>query len=69
MAELAHSGGFALSADALGAIRADFDAGRADEAETAAEIRDTCAGPASCPTRTPPSASPSPGASSRPTCR
>ncbi len=43
MTELSRSGGFALSADALDHIRADFDAGRADEAETAAEIRATYA--------------------------
>jgi threonine synthase len=43
MDELARSGGFALSQGALDRIRADFDAGRADEAETATVIRDTYA--------------------------
>ncbi len=41
MGELAQSRGFALPQGALKRIRADFDAGRADEAETAAEIRNT----------------------------
>ena len=41
--ELAGSGGFSLSRGALDRIRADFDAGRADEAETAAAIRETLA--------------------------
>ncbi len=39
MASLAQSGRFVLSDELLAAIRADFDAGRADEAETAATIR------------------------------
>jgi threonine synthase len=41
MEALARSGTFTLDAAALAAIRADFEAGRADEAETAAAIRDT----------------------------
>ncbi|MEO8669511.1 MAG: threonine synthase [Bauldia sp.] len=41
MDALAKSGGFAIDAGPLAAIRADFAAGRADEAETAATIRDT----------------------------
>jgi threonine synthase len=41
MAGLARSGRFALSADARRRIAADFIAGRADETETAAEMRDT----------------------------
>ena len=44
MDELARSGGFALSQGALEAIKADFEAGRADDAETSAEIRNTYAG-------------------------
>ncbi len=43
MTGLNRSGGFKLSRDALDRIRADFDAGRADETETAAEMRDTYA--------------------------
>jgi len=43
MDELARSGGFRVSAPALDRIRADFDAGSADEAETAAESRGTYA--------------------------
>jgi threonine synthase len=39
MASLKQSGRFALSDAMLAAIRADFDAGRADETETAAAIR------------------------------
>ena len=38
MASLAQSGAFSPSNEALNAIRAEFDAGRADEAETAATI-------------------------------
>jgi threonine synthase len=41
MASLKQSGRFALSDAMLAAIRADFDAGRADETETAAAIRAT----------------------------
>jgi threonine synthase len=39
MASLAQSGRFSMPDAALAAIRADFDAGRADEAETSAAIR------------------------------
>jgi threonine synthase len=41
MGALTGTGRFALSADAQRRIAADFAAGRADEAETAAEMRDT----------------------------
>jgi threonine synthase len=41
MDELAKTGAFGLDANPLAAIRADFAAGRADEAETAATIRET----------------------------
>lgn len=41
MASLAQSRGFTIAPDALAALRADFDAARADEAETAATIRRT----------------------------
>ena len=41
MAELASSGAFTIEPEALASIRAEFAAGRADEAETAATIRDT----------------------------
>lgn len=41
MDELAKTGAFDLDAKPLAAIRADFAAGRADEAETAATIRET----------------------------
>lgn len=41
MANLAQSGGFAIDADPLAKIRAEFDAGACDEAETQAEIRRT----------------------------
>jgi len=44
MASLGQSGGFALPAPALAAIRADFAAGRTDETETAAAIRSVYAG-------------------------
>jgi threonine synthase len=40
MTDLA-GGAFTISANALGSIRADFAAGRSDEAETAATIRET----------------------------
>jgi threonine synthase len=39
MAELARSGSFAIGADTLRRITADFSAGRADEPETVATIR------------------------------
>ena len=39
--DLSRAGGFGLSADVLARIAADFDAGRADETETAEEIRRT----------------------------
>jgi threonine synthase len=41
MGDLAARGAFTISANALGSIRADFAAGRSDEAETAATIRET----------------------------
>jgi threonine synthase len=41
MAGLKQSGAFAIDADALAAIRGEFDAGRATMSETAATIRDT----------------------------
>lgn len=41
MGELGKAGSFAIDAAPLAAIRTEFDAGRADEAETAATIRET----------------------------
>lgn len=43
MGDLAAQGAFTISDNALAAIRADFAAGRSDEAETAATIRETFA--------------------------